>query len=86
MNSNLAAAGALPDAEHSNAGQHHCPCGGFGNVADRQIVEGAAELSIGLAERDLERDVANAIAFLLADTGRWITGSVLAVDGGYTAQ
>jgi NAD(P)-dependent dehydrogenase (short-subunit alcohol dehydrogenase family) len=31
-------------------------------------------------------DVANAIAFLLADTGRWITGSVLAVDGGYSAQ
>jgi len=31
-------------------------------------------------------DVANAIAFLLADSGRWITGSVLAVDGGYTAQ
>ncbi len=31
-------------------------------------------------------DVANAIAFLLADTGKWITGSVLTVDGGYTAQ
>ncbi len=31
-------------------------------------------------------DVAHAIAFLLADTGRWITGSVLAVDGGYTAR
>lgn len=31
-------------------------------------------------------DVAYAIAFLLAETGRWITGSVLAVDGGYTAQ
>ena len=31
------------------------------------------------------RDVANAAAFLLADTGRWITGSVLMVDGGYTA-
>jgi NAD(P)-dependent dehydrogenase (short-subunit alcohol dehydrogenase family) len=31
-------------------------------------------------------DVAHAIAFLLADTGSWITGSVLAVDGGYTAQ
>jgi NAD(P)-dependent dehydrogenase (short-subunit alcohol dehydrogenase family) len=31
-------------------------------------------------------DVANAIAFLLAGTGRWITGSVLAVDGGYMAQ
>ena len=32
------------------------------------------------------RDVANAIAFLIADTGRWITGSTLVVDGGYTAQ
>ena len=32
------------------------------------------------------RDVAHAIAFLLADTGRWITGTTLVVDGGYTAQ
>jgi NAD(P)-dependent dehydrogenase (short-subunit alcohol dehydrogenase family) len=31
-------------------------------------------------------DVAHAVAFLLAGTGRWITGSVLSVDGGYTAQ
>lgn len=31
-------------------------------------------------------DIANAIVFLLADTGRWITGTVLVVDGGYTAQ
>jgi NAD(P)-dependent dehydrogenase (short-subunit alcohol dehydrogenase family) len=32
------------------------------------------------------RDVAHAIAFLLADTGRWSTGSIQYVDGGYTAQ
>ena len=32
------------------------------------------------------RDVANAVAFLLADTGRWITGTTLVVDGGFTAQ
>jgi NAD(P)-dependent dehydrogenase (short-subunit alcohol dehydrogenase family) len=32
------------------------------------------------------RDVAYAIAFLLADTGRWITGTTLVVDGGYTAH
>jgi NAD(P)-dependent dehydrogenase (short-subunit alcohol dehydrogenase family) len=32
------------------------------------------------------RDVASAVAFLIADTGRWITGSVQFVDGGYTAQ
>ena len=31
-------------------------------------------------------DVAGAIAFLLADTGRWITGTTLVVDGGYTAH
>jgi len=30
-------------------------------------------------------DVAHAIAYLLADTGRWITGTVLCVDGGATA-
>jgi NAD(P)-dependent dehydrogenase (short-subunit alcohol dehydrogenase family) len=32
------------------------------------------------------RDVAHAIAFLLADTGRWITGTTLVIDGGYTAH
>ncbi len=32
------------------------------------------------------RDVALAIAFLLADTARWITGTTLVVDGGYTAH
>lgn len=32
------------------------------------------------------RDVAHAIAFLLADTASWITGSGLVVDGGYTAR
>jgi NAD(P)-dependent dehydrogenase (short-subunit alcohol dehydrogenase family) len=32
------------------------------------------------------RDVANSVAFLLGDTGRWITGTNLVVDGGYSAQ
>jgi NAD(P)-dependent dehydrogenase (short-subunit alcohol dehydrogenase family) len=31
------------------------------------------------------RDVSHAIVFLLAETGRWITGSTLIVDGGYSA-
>ena len=31
-------------------------------------------------------DVAHAVAFLLADTARWITGTTLTVDGGYTAH
>lgn len=31
------------------------------------------------------QDVADAVAFLLASTGRWITGVTLPVDGGFTA-
>jgi NAD(P)-dependent dehydrogenase (short-subunit alcohol dehydrogenase family) len=31
-------------------------------------------------------DVAHAIAFLVGDGARWITGTTLAVDGGYTAH
>ncbi|OZI60276.1 SDR family NAD(P)-dependent oxidoreductase [Bordetella genomosp. 11] len=31
-------------------------------------------------------DVANAAAFLLGDAARWITGTVLVCDGGYTAS
>lgn len=38
---------------------------------------------LGLGE---PRDVADSIAFLLADSSRWITGSILVVDGGYTAR
>lgn len=47
----------------------------------RAMVEALHPLGVGQPD-----DVANAVAFLLADTGRWITGSVLAVDGGYTAR
>ncbi|HWQ52529.1 MAG TPA: SDR family oxidoreductase [Bryobacteraceae bacterium] len=32
------------------------------------------------------RDVANAAAFLISDMSRWITGTTLVVDGGYSAQ
>ena len=37
---------------------------------------------LGLGEPE---DVANVIAFLLSDMSKWITGSILSVDGGYTA-
>jgi NAD(P)-dependent dehydrogenase (short-subunit alcohol dehydrogenase family) len=46
-----------------------------------QAVQAAHPLGLGAV-----RDVAHAIAFLLADTGRWITGTTLIVDGGYSAH
>lgn len=51
------------------------------DAAEMARVEQAHPLGLGEPA-----DVANAIAFLLADTGRWITGSTLRVDGGYTAH
>jgi len=50
-------------------------------TAQFEAIESAHPLGIGQP-----RDVANAIAFLLADTGRWITGTTLVVDGGYMAS
>ena len=49
--------------------------------AARKAVENLHPLGFGRPE-----DVANAVAFLIADTGRWITGSTLVVDGGYLAR
>jgi NAD(P)-dependent dehydrogenase (short-subunit alcohol dehydrogenase family) len=46
-----------------------------------EAIENAHPLGFGTV-----RDVANAVAFLVAGTGRWITGSTLVVDGGYSIQ
>jgi NAD(P)-dependent dehydrogenase (short-subunit alcohol dehydrogenase family) len=48
-----------------------------------QVERTQQEHPLGLGRPE---DVANAVAFLLADTGRWVTGSCMAVDGGYTAH
>ena len=47
-----------------------------------QIEKLHAEYPLGLGEPE---DVAYAIAFLLAPAGRWITGTSVVLDGGYTA-
>ena len=53
------------------------------NVSHEQFVQITAMHPLGLGR---PQDVANAVAFLLADTARWITGITLTVDGGYTAH
>ena len=45
------------------------------------VVESEYPLGIGSP-----RDVANGIAFLLSEAARWITGTTLTIDGGYSAH
>lgn len=49
--------------------------------SQRRAVEDQHPLGFGQPD-----DVAHAAAFLLADTARWITGSVMVVDGGYLTR
>jgi NAD(P)-dependent dehydrogenase (short-subunit alcohol dehydrogenase family) len=58
----------------------------------QDFVESVDEATVA-AYRDLHllgfgrpRDIANAVAFLLSDAARWITGTNLMVDGGYSAK
>jgi len=53
---------------------------GIGEEASSEIIK-KHPLGIGNPE-----DVANACIFLLSDASRWITGTNLVVDGGYSAQ
>lgn len=53
------------------------------NVSPEQFAQITAMHPLGLGRGE---DVASAVAFLLADTARWITGTTLVVDGGYTAH
>ena len=53
----------------------------FWSDEQQQAISAQHPLGIGSPE-----DVAHAIVFLLANTGRWITGTVMTVDGGFLAQ
>ena len=52
-------------------------------LTEAQFAEQMRAHPLGLGEPE---DVASATAFLLSKAARWITGTTLVVDGGYTAQ
>jgi len=52
-------------------------------LTDDQLAEIRGMHPLGLGEPN---DVANAVAFLMSDAAKWITGTTLVVDGGYTAH
>ncbi|GEM47600.1 SDR family NAD(P)-dependent oxidoreductase [Deinococcus cellulosilyticus] len=52
-------------------------------VGDEQYAKIASLHPLGLGRPE---DVAHAVAFLLAQESRWMTGTTLTIDGGYTAQ
>jgi len=51
------------------------------NEALKERITSLHPLGLGTPE-----DVANACIYLLSDAGRWVTGTQLMVDGGYTAR
>jgi NAD(P)-dependent dehydrogenase (short-subunit alcohol dehydrogenase family) len=51
------------------------------NMTESQINDVVNEHLLGLGD---PCDVANCVAFLLSDAGRWITGANFVVDGGYS--
>lgn len=53
------------------------------SVSEERWAQIVAQHPLGIGSPE---DVAHAVAFLLGDTGRWITGTTLVVDGGFTAQ
>jgi NAD(P)-dependent dehydrogenase (short-subunit alcohol dehydrogenase family) len=71
---NTIVAGAVETAMHSD----------FVTTASEELVRNYEALHmLGFGKPE---DIANAAMFLLSDASRWITGSSMAVDGGYTAK
>ena len=55
----------------------------FGDIGEEASSEIIKKHPLGIGE---PKDVANACIFLLSDASRWVTGSNLVIDGGYSAQ
>ena len=53
---------------------------------DRLAMEAKLGMAIPMGQMGEPRDIANAALFLATEESRYMTGSELVVDGGYTAQ
>ena len=54
-----------------------------GVVTDDQLSQEEIKYPLGFGEPS---DIANGIIYLLSDAARWVTGSVLKIDGGVTLR
>ena len=54
-----------------------------GVVSDEQLLDEKKKYPLGFGE---PRDIANGVIYLLSDAAKWVTGSVLTVDGGVTLR
>jgi len=55
----------------------------FNDIGEEASSEIIKKHPLGIGE---PKDVANACIFLLSDAARWVTGTNLVIDGGYSAQ
>ena len=54
-----------------------------GVVSDEQLLDEKKKYPLGFGE---PRDIANGVIYLLSDAAKWVTGSVLTIDGGVTLR
>jgi NAD(P)-dependent dehydrogenase (short-subunit alcohol dehydrogenase family) len=55
----------------------------YDKISPEQIVKTISEYPLGIGSPE---DVANACIYLISDASRWVTGTNLIVDGGFTAR
>ena len=54
-----------------------------GVVSEEQLLEEKKKYPLGFGQ---PKDIANGVIYLLSDAAKWVTGSVLTIDGGVTLR